>query len=171
MTRRRGRAALLVLALAAPAAAGGCDPGGGDAAAATPAPAGARAAVVVELFTSQGCSSCPPADRLLTRLPGSIDGVLVLPLAFHVDYWDDLGWRDPFSSADWTARQKRYAAAIAGGHVYTPQLVVQGREDMVGSDRGAVEDAIRRAAARPPGGATISAVPAGAAGRDRLTVA
>ena len=80
--------------------------------------------VVLELFTSQGCSSCPPADELLTEL-GKHDDVIAL--AFHVDYWNHLGWRDPFSSRSWSRRQERYAAALFRGRVYTPQIVVDGR--------------------------------------------
>jgi len=106
--------------------------------------------VVVELFTSQGCSSCPPADRLLSRLaeaPGE-----VIPLSFHVDYWNYIGWTDPFSSAAWSDRQRRYARAIDGGRVYTPQMIFDGREDCVGSDEDEVRRAIEEAAARPAAG-------------------
>jgi len=150
----------------------GCGWGGDDAAAAAPsdrpAPASSGPAVLVELFTSQGCSSCPPADRLLGELPGEVDGVQVLPLAFHVDYWDDLGWRDPFSSAAWTARQNRYAHALGAGRIYTPQLVVMGTADVVGSDRGKATDLIRRAARKPASGARIQA--AATAGPEGITV-
>lgn len=93
--------------------------------------------ILLELFTSQGCSSCPPADRLLTELAQE-PGVLVL--SFHVDYWNRLGWQDPFSSADWSARQALYAEYFGLDGVYTPQLVVNGHRQMVGSD----EKAIRR---------------------------
>lgn len=107
----------------------------------------ARAAgnpVVVELFTSQSCSSCPPADALLGELAGRDD---VLALSFHVTYWDRLGWRDRFSLNEATDRQRAYARALSGGQLYTPQVVVQGRADAVGSDRRAVLAAI--GAARP----------------------
>jgi hypothetical protein len=100
--------------------------------------------VVVELFTSEGCSSCPPADALLREL--SRTRADVLPLAFHVTYWNNLGWRDPFSFDGATARQRAYAAALPS-EVYTPQLVVDGRSDVVGSDRASTTAAIRRAAA------------------------
>jgi len=115
---------------------------------AAPAPTSERPVILAELFTSQGCSSCPPADRLLSSI-GELagDGAEVIPLAFHVDYWDDLGWKDPFSAAEWTERQQRYAARVSRGRVYTPMLVVQGREHMVGSSQGEVKDALRRAAA------------------------
>jgi hypothetical protein len=160
-----------VLALGvAPDAA--CGLAGDDAAAAT-APARSTAtatdpAVLVELFTSQGCSSCPPADRLLGELPAAVDGVQVLPLAFHVDYWDDLGWRDPFSSAEWTARQNRYAQSLGAGRIYTPQLVVQGGRDVVGSDRGGAVALIERAAHAPAERGRISAT--ATTGGDRVAV-
>lgn len=105
-----------------------------------------RGAIVVELFTSQGCSSCPPADRLLTELASSERMRPVIALAFHVDYWNDLGWRDPFSSESATARQEAYARVLGRG-LYTPQLVVNGRAHAVGSRRGDVERAL--AAATP----------------------
>ena len=96
--------------------------------------------VLAELFTSQSCSSCPPADALLGDLAQRRD---VVALSFHVDYWDDLGWKDPFSSRAATARQRRYAE-ILGSQVYTPQLVVDGRAETVGSDRPSVEALLRR---------------------------
>ena len=152
----------------------GCGLGGEDAAAspsARPAAASSGPAVLVELFTSQGCSSCPPADRLLGVLPGEVDGVQVLPLAFHVDYWDDLGWRDPFSSAAWTARQNRYAHALGAGRIYTPQLVVMGTADVVGSDRAKAVELIRQAAREQASGARIQATTeATTAGKQALTV-
>ena len=97
--------------------------------------------VVVELFTSEGCSSCPPADALLTQLARRSD---VLPLAFHVTYWNSLGWRDPYSSEAATDRQANYAARLGGGS-YTPEMVVDGSHGMVGSERGEVEAYISRA--------------------------
>ena len=114
------------------------------------AAAAATRPVVVELFTSEGCSSCPPADDYLTSLAGRGD---VLPLAFHVTYWNSLGWRDPYSSESATSRQAMYAARLGGGS-YTPEMVVDGRRGMVGSDRGEVASAI--AAAR---GESSEAVP------------
>jgi hypothetical protein len=105
------------------------------------------APVVVELFTSQGCSSCPPADRLLSQLAkdGAAAGRAIVPLAFHVDYWNDLGWDDPFSKAAWSARQGVYAKA---GRVYTPQLVIAGGRDALGSDRDAIEHAVAQVPAQ-----------------------
>ena len=94
--------------------------------------------VVVELFTSEGCSSCPPADAYLTGLSGRRD---VLPLAFHVTYWNSLGWRDPFSLEAATNRQATYAGRLGGGS-YTPEMVVEGRRGMVGSQRDDVASAI-----------------------------
>src|SRR5947208_6780277 len=95
--------------------------------------------IVVELFTSEGCSSCPPADALLAELSGRPD---VLALSFHVDYWDRLGWKDPFSSRAATDRQNRYATLLALPTVYTPQIVVDGKWEAVGSDRADVERAL-----------------------------
>jgi hypothetical protein len=94
---------------------------------------------VVELFTSEGCSSCPPADALLAELAGRPD---VLALSFHVDYWDRLGWKDPFSSPDATRRQHGYASLLGLATVYTPQMVIEGRWQAVGSDRNEVEQAL-----------------------------
>jgi len=130
------------------------------------APAGA--AVVVELFTSQGCSSCPPADRLLSELADDPDlAGRVLPLSFHVDYWDHIGWKDPFSSPRWSARQRGYAEVL-DGRVYTPEVVVAGRRGMVGSRRGEVKEAVREALAAPP--AAVVAIELGAAADGRLAV-
>jgi hypothetical protein len=98
--------------------------------------------VVVELFTSQGCSSCPPADAYLREL--SRDRSDVLPLAFHVTYWDGLGWKDPFSMQAATQRQDQYGRRFGDGS-YTPEIVVDGAAGMVGSRRGDVSAAIERA--------------------------
>jgi hypothetical protein len=95
--------------------------------------------VVVELFTSQGCSSCPPADALLNELAGRKD---VLALGFHVDYWDKLGWKDPLSTPGATMRQQDYATEFGRSEVFTPQMVIDGRRQAVGSNRGAVLAAI-----------------------------
>jgi hypothetical protein len=95
--------------------------------------------VLVELFTSQGCSSCPPADAVLSELAGRDD---VLALGYHVDYWDRPGWRDPFSLREATQRQRAYAARLGLSFVYTPQAVVDGRADVIGSDRDKLTAAI-----------------------------
>ncbi|HEX6143082.1 MAG TPA: DUF1223 domain-containing protein [Geminicoccaceae bacterium] len=106
----------------------------------TTAPAGAgERPVVVELFTSEGCSSCPPADRVLAELVER-DGLL--PLSFHVTYWDRLGWPDSLGLEDASERQRRYASAMGRGRVYTPQMVIEGRAELVGSRRGAVHEVI-----------------------------
>ncbi|MEM7350850.1 MAG: DUF1223 domain-containing protein [Acidobacteriota bacterium] len=115
-----------------------------------PGPGGNEGPILVELFTSQGCSSCPPADRLLSRLAdsGLADGVEVIPLAYHVDYWNYIGWQDPFSSSAWSERQRRYAGALGHGRVYTPQLVFDGASDCVGSDADQVERRLAEASRR-----------------------
>jgi hypothetical protein len=109
--------------------------------------------VVVELFTSQGCSSCPPADDLLRRI--AADPKLrgkVIPLAYHVDYWNQLGWRDPFSARDWSQRQGDYVRAMKLNGSYTPQVVVNGAKEMVGSNATAVYAAIAEESRRKPAG-------------------
>ena len=101
--------------------------------------------VVLELFTSQGCSSCPPADRLLTELGmEAFGGGTIIPLALHVDYWNYIGWSDPFSSAQWSARQNEYARAMSANQIYTPQLILDGKTQLVGSSETAVRTEIAR---------------------------
>ncbi len=92
--------------------------------------------VVVELFTSEGCSSCPAADRLLGRLEQTqpVPGAQVVAIEEHVDYWNQLGWTDPFSSPQYRARQNDYAVAFHSNNIYTPQMVVNGQTQFVGSD-------------------------------------
>jgi hypothetical protein len=102
--------------------------------------AGASRPVLLELFTSQGCSSCPPADRLLEQLDKDqpVEGLEIIPLAFHIDYWNYLGWSDPFSSKEFSRRQYAYAAAWDAGNVYTPEAVINGSTHCNGADREAV---------------------------------
>lgn len=103
--------------------------------------------VVLELFTSQGCSSCPPADRVLTAIGDdpALKGK-VIPLAYHVDYWDYIGWKDPFASELWSNRQRDYGhRAFDTRRIYTPQLVVNGRTHLVGSNKSGVMDHIAKA--------------------------
>lgn len=100
-----------------------------------PVAAGDSSLTVVELFTSQGCSSCPPADKFLGELTKRDD---VLPLSVHVDYWDYIGWKDPFADPKNTQRQRRYAQKMGLRFVYTPQIVVHGTFDVTGSDRAKV---------------------------------
>jgi hypothetical protein len=104
--------------------------------------------VLIELFTSEGCSSCPPADALLARLDGThLKGnVQLIALEEHVDYWNDGGWVDPFSSPDWTSRQWVYAGTLGNRNAYTPQMVVDGTTEFVGSHSDKARDAILKAA-------------------------
>jgi hypothetical protein len=113
--------------------------------------AGERVPVVLELFTSEGCSSCPPADALLAQLAEQqpVGGAELIALEEHVDYWDHQGWNDPFSSAQWTQRQQDYAAGLADHGVYTPELVVNGRTGFVGSRTAETYRAITGAIAQP----------------------
>jgi hypothetical protein len=105
-------------------------------------PAAADPRAVMELFTSQGCSSCPPADKLLGEIAERKD---VLALSLPVDYWDYLGWKDTLASHDYSERQREYAQSRGDGDVYTPQAVINGSQGIVGSDRLAVETALKRA--------------------------
>ncbi|HQR37875.1 MAG TPA: DUF1223 domain-containing protein [Blastocatellia bacterium] len=133
-----------------------------------PASSASRGTVVVELFTSQGCSSCPAADKLLSKLGAdpSYAGRIV-PLAFHVDYWNYIGWSDPFSSKDWTQRQYAYASKLNLNGVYTPQVVVNGSAETVGSNESAVTRDIDQASREPQ--ATLQAA-ANYAGADEIAV-
>ena len=114
--------------------------------------------IVVELFTSEGCSSCPPADELLARLVAAepVAGARIVALGEHVDYWDQLGWKDRFSSPALTARQELYARRLTATGAYTPQLVIDGRAECVGSDAASATRAIARAATAAHGGLAIS---------------
>ena len=112
-----------------------------------PLPAAAGPQAVVELFTSQGCSSCKAADLYLEELVKRPD---IVALSYHVDYWDYLGWRDTFAQPENTARQRDYAEVLGTRRIYTPQVVVNGMVDAVGSDRPTIESAIAQSALRVP---------------------
>jgi hypothetical protein len=128
---------------------------------AMPAP---RVPVLVELFTSEGCSSCPPADQLLARLQSDqpVDSAEIVPIGLHVDYWDRLGWKDRFSSAALTNRQQVYGANFRLDSVYTPQMIVDGRTQLIGSDGKAVVKAIGEALRAPHAAVLLSVDAAGA---------
>jgi hypothetical protein len=114
-------------------------------------PEGARRVVVVELFTSEGCSSCPPADALLKELSEQqkVSGVQIVALEEHVDYWNHLGWKDPYSAAEYSQRQSDYARVFGTDSVYTPQMVVDGQREFVGSRSLTAREAIQKAADQP----------------------
>jgi hypothetical protein len=121
---------------------------------------GPRVPVIAELFTSEGCSSCPAADDVLRKLISEqpVDGVEVLGLSNHVDYWDRLGWRDPFSSSFFSARQSTYSADVFNAQdIYTPQLVVDGSLEAIGSDKTAVRRILLQAAKRPRAAIIVAA--------------
>jgi hypothetical protein len=126
-----------------------------------------RTPVIVELFSSEGCSSCPPADVVLRELERSqpTPGAEVIGLELHVDYWNYLGWQDPFSSDVYTARQRAYADTFGQRGVYTPQMIVDGQTELVGSDKATAKRAIAAAAKAPK--AKVQLTRAG----DRVSVA
>lgn len=113
--------------------------------------------VLVELFTSEGCSSCPPADRVLTGLARerNVAGAEVITLSFHVDYWDYLGWKDKFSSAEFSKRQENYVNRFKLNSAYTPQSVVDGELQLVGSEERQLRKAIEARAAELKGDVTL----------------
>lgn len=104
--------------------------------------------VVIELFTSQGCSSCPPADRLLNQLVNS-DIASLYAVSYHVDYWNYIGWTDPFSKAEYTAMQSAYNDKLKSRSNYTPELVINGKEHMVGSDATQIKNRIQAYSRQP----------------------
>jgi hypothetical protein len=125
-----------------------------------PAPPSGHAVILAELFTSEGCSSCPPADSVLSTLVREqpLPRVEVVGLSEHVTYWDHLGWRDPYSSDAFTNRQSEYDDRVFhGGSIYTPQLVIDGKYQAVGSDVAAIRNAIVKAAGEPKRRVTVSA--------------
>ncbi len=137
-----------------------------------------KAPVIVELFTSEGCSSCPPADALLARLPHSFADAEVIPLSEHVDYWNHLGWKDRFSASLFTDRQQDYGRTFHMESVYTPEIVVNGQYECSGSDQSAVTQAIRKSLNGPRASAkllmlspgvmrvTVDSIPAGVKNAD-----
>jgi hypothetical protein len=127
-----------------------------------------RRAVVVELFTSEGCSSCPPADELLGHLRQDLSAknVQVIPLGFHVDYWNSLGWKDRFSSAEFTERQEQYTQSLRVDGPYTPEMVVDGEVEFVGNDAGQAQRTIRQQASE----LETAQVKLAPAGEDQLTI-
>jgi len=131
----------------------------------------AHGPVVVELFTSEGCSSCPPADTLLRKMDEahSVGNVEVIALEEHVDYWDDLGWQDPYSSHEWTVRQQRYADKFRQGSVYTPQMVVDGRAEFVGSRESQAIRTIEEMAGKEKAEVTVTEAKT-SDGKDRVSV-
>jgi hypothetical protein len=110
-----------------------------------------RTPVLVELFTSEGCSSCPPADAVLEKLlrEQPVENAEIVPLSLHVDYWNRLGWKDPYSAKAYSTRQQQYTRIFGDDKLYTPQVVVDGREEMAGSEEAAIKRTIAGAAARP----------------------
>jgi hypothetical protein len=132
--------------------------------------AAARTPVLLELFTSEGCSSCPPADALLAQLLETqpVDGVQVIALSEHVDYWNRLGWRDPFSDALFSARQEAYAP-LAAGRIYTPQVVIDGAFAIPGNDARSLRSAVAAAASRPRGKVALQQRSQSGAARQSVT--
>lgn len=122
-----------------------------------PAAQGKKTPVIVELFTSEGCSSCPSADRLLSNLikKQDVPGAQIIALSEHVDYWNRLGWADPFSSPAFSARQSEYAQGFRLDSVYTPQMVIDGQTEFVGSDSDQARSAIARYAKSPKAAVTV----------------
>ncbi|HXG92946.1 MAG TPA: DUF1223 domain-containing protein [Blastocatellia bacterium] len=133
---------------------------------------GNAAPVLVELFTSEGCSSCPPADDVLARLDEqSNSGAPIIAIGEHVDYWNRLGWTDPYSSAEFSARQNDYARAFARDDIYTPQMIVDGRVEFVGSNFARAREEIIRATRNPKASVTISIAEGATARTDTIPLA
>jgi hypothetical protein len=138
-----------------------------------PAPTASPVPVVVELFTSEGCSSCPPADELLSKLQKEqpVAGVQIIPLGMHVTYWDQLGWKDSASLPLATERQQDYGRVFGGDRVYTPQMVIDGADELVGSDESGVRRAIAKAAKQPHARLSMTTAVDGSAVTAQVTIA
>jgi hypothetical protein len=128
--------------------------------------------VVVELFTSEGCSSCPPADAFLAKLEREqpIPNAQIVAIEEHVDYWNDLGWMDPFSAKEWSLRQEEYATSFGNRGVYTPQIVVDGRTELVGSRADQARKTIESEAMRAKAQVSVSPKPGSKAQEEEITV-
>ena len=157
-----GVAALLLLSLT----------GHGTGATVSRMPGSAPRVVIVELFTSEGCSSCPPADALLKELSEQqkTDDVQIVALEEHVDYWNHLGWRDPYSAAEFSERQNDYSHVFGTNGVYTPQMIVDGQHEIVGSRSLAARAAIQKAASQPKAEIALLASARATSGRPAVEV-
>jgi len=136
------------------------------------APASHASPVVVELFTSEGCSSCPPADAFLAKLveQGPAHNLQIVALEEHVDYWDDQGWRDPFSSHSWTTRQDAYAGVLGNKNPYTPQIVIDGSVECSGGQQQLAAQKIVQESSQAKTSITLSQGAAGRPGSDNFSV-
>ena len=112
--------------------------------------------VVLELFTSQGCSSCPPADTFLAEIKKTMNDKEIIPISYHVDYWNYIGWKDPFSSKKFTNKQRDYAQKSFIRSVYTPQIIINGDEHFVGSDKIKIQKKIKQYLRKKPSSNTIT---------------
>jgi hypothetical protein len=146
--------------------------GSGRAASQAKSNGGPSTPVIVELFTSEGCSSCPPADELLKKMSEEqpIEGAQVVALEEHVDYWNHLGWKDPYSSWQFSERQNVYARSFGTDSVYTPQMVVDGQTEFVGNQGRKAHEIIKRAASLPRAHVTLQQLAGPANGSATFTV-
>ncbi len=128
--------------------------------------------VIVELFTSEGCSSCPSADKVLAKLirEQNVSGANIIALSEHVDYWNSLGWKDPFSSEVYTNRQREYARKMRLASIYTPQMVIDGQKEFVGSEEEVARQSIEKASKQPKAVITIEDNPANRSASDKPMV-
>ncbi len=112
--------------------------------------------VVLELFTSQGCSSCPPADAFLAEIKNTMSDKEIIPISYHVDYWNYIGWKDPFSSKEFTNKQRIYGDKFYARSIYTPQIIINGDEHFVGSDRVKIHKKIKQYSRKKSSSNTIT---------------